>query len=333
MNILLTGGTGFIGSHTAVVLTEFGNNVVLYDNLSNSNINILDRLETITGKRLPFVNGDIRDTCKLEQCIQSYDIDSVIHFAGLKAVGESVERPIHYYDNNIIGTLSLLKAMQSTNTKKLVFSSSATIYGAPEYLPIDEGHPRSAVNPYGRSKLHIEDMLLDVVASDPMWKISCLRYFNPIGAHESGLIGDEPKGIPNNLMPYIVQVAKGTLPFLKVFGNDYDTIDGTGVRDYIHVMDLARGHQAALKYLEKICSNNRDLFNFNLGTGKGYSVFEVINTFESVSGKAIPYQIYDRRKGDISSCYAKVEKANLELSWKAKLNLEDMCKSSFSIKF
>ena len=242
MNVLLTGGTGYIGSHTAAVLSELGNQVVLYDNLSNSSDSVIEKLFQITGQQIRFVNGDVRDTEPLKGTLAAHQIDAVIHFAGLKAVGESVEKPVDYYANNVQGTISLLQAMQSVHVKTLVFSSSATVYGEPKYLPLDESHPTSATNPYGRSKLHIEEMLNDVAASDPAWRMACLRYFNPVGAHESGLIGENPNGVPNNLMPYIAQVAAGQRAELSVFGADYPTSDGTGVRDYIHVMDLAEGH-------------------------------------------------------------------------------------------
>lgn len=260
--VLLTGGLGYIGSHTAVVLAEAGFEVVLYDNFSNSKRSVLDRLQSITGVRFPFVEGDVRDTALLEKILRAHRIDAVIHFAGRKAVGESVEQPPDYYDNNVVGALSLARAMQSVGVSALVFSSSATVYGDPQYLPIDEEHPTAATNPYGRTKLHIEEMLVDLANSDSTWRVACLRYFNPVGAHESGLIGEDPNGIPNNLMPYIARVAIGSLPVLNVYGDDYDTPDGTGVRDYIHVMDLADGHRAALQLLE----GKSGWHAFNLGT-------------------------------------------------------------------
>ena len=318
-NILLTGGTGYIGAHTAVVLTEAGYEVVLYDNLSNSKHSVLDRLETITGVQLPFIEGDVRDTTRLEQTLNDHNIDAVIHFAGLKAVGESVENPIDYYENNVTGTISLLKAMCATSTRTLVFSSSATVYGDPQYLPIGEQHPARATNPYGRSKLQIEEILADVEKSDPNWHIACLRYFNPVGAHDSGLIGEDPNDIPNNLMPFIARVASGDLPYLNVYGNDYATPDGTGVRDYIHVMDLAQGHAAALHFLQ----HKVGFHLFNLGTGKGYSVLEMIKAFEQASGKPIPYRISSRRTGDVAVCYAKADKAATDLGWKATQTLHD----------
>jgi len=323
-NVLLTGGMGYIGSHSAVVLAEAGHQIVLYDNLSNSKALVLKRLKKITGNQLTFIKGDVRDTAKLKKILKVYDIDAVIHFAGLKAVGESVEKPIDYYDNNIVGMVSLLKAMATAAVKTLVFSSSATVYGDPQYLPLDEEHPTNATNPYGRSKLHIEEILADVAKSDAGWSIACLRYFNPVGAHNSGLIGEDPNNIPNNLMPYIAQVASGKLLKLKVFGSDYDTPDGTGVRDYIHVMDLAEGHSAALHYLE----NHAGWHAINLGTGTGYSVLEMVKAFEAVSQNTVPYVIAPRRAGDIASCYAKADKAKELLCWQAKRTLEDMCAST-----
>ena len=326
MNILLTGGAGYIGSHTAVVLSQVGHEVVLLDNFCNSKKNVLERLQKILGKALPCVEGDVRDTALVTKTLQDYKIDAVIHFAGLKAVGESVEKPIEYYANNVHGTISLLEAMKSTNVKTLVFSSSATVYGDPQYLPIDEDHPTSATNAYGRSKLHIEEMLKDVANSDANWKIICLRYFNPVGAHESGLIGEDPNGLPNNLMPLIAKIASGKLPHLNVYGNDYPTPDGTGVRDYIHVMDLAKGHLAALTYIQ----NHKGWDVINLGTGWGFSVYDVLEAYEKAAEIKIPFQISKRRLGDISSCYAKVNKAQLILKWKAEENIECMCKSSWN---
>lgn len=325
MNILLTGGAGYIGSHTAVVLAEAGHEVVVLDNFCNSNKSVLTRLHKIVGKELVCIEGDIRDTSLVAKVLKDHQINAVIHFAGLKAVGESVQMPIEYYANNVQGTISLLEAMKSTDVKTLVFSSSATVYGDPQYLPIDEDHPTSATNAYGRSKLHIEEMLKDVVKSDPEWKIICLRYFNPVGAHSSGLIGEDPNGIPNNLLPFIAQVASGKLSKLKIFGNDYPTLDGTGVRDYIHVMDLAEGHLAALAHLNGL----RDWAAINLGTGRGYSVLEMIKAFELASGASIPYEFVMRRTGDIASCYASVEKAKSELGWTAIRGLDDMCASSY----
>ncbi len=329
MNVLLTGGTGYIGCHTAVALTQANHQVVLYDNLCNSHLDVVDRLQTITQQRLPFVQGDVRDTPLLIKTLQEHHITAVIHFAGLKAVGESVEMPIAYYDNNVSGSISLLLAMQATGIKTLVFSSSATVYGDPRYLPLDESHPTSVTNPYGRSKLHIEDMLADVAQSDAQWRIARLRYFNPVGAHDSGLIGEDPNGIPNNLMPYIARVAAGKLPYLNVFGNDYPTPDGTGVRDYIHVTDLASGHLAALQALSL---STQPLHTFNLGTGQGYSVLEMVKAFEAASGKKVPYHIAPRRAGDIASCYAQAAKAATELKWKASRTLDDMCVSTWKFQ-
>jgi len=325
MNILLTGGAGYIGSHVAVVLADDSHKIVLYDNLCNSQRDIIDRLEEITGQQLTFIEGDVRDTSYLTQSLREYDIDVVVHFAGFKAVGESVEKPIDYYANNVQGTISLLQVMQSVGVKSLVFSSSATVYGDPQYLPLDEKHPTSATNPYGRCKLHIEEMLADISRSDESWRIACLRYFNPVGAHPSGLVGENPNGIPNNLMPYIAQVAVGKLPSLNIFGDDYPTTDGTGVRDYIHVMDLAEGHLAALDYLVK----HTGWYAFNLGTGRGYSVLEMVKSFERVTGQSIPYKIANRRPGDIATCYAKANKAEEHLAWKARWTLDDMCKSTW----
>jgi UDP-glucose 4-epimerase len=336
MKILLTGGTGYIASHTALVLAEAGHEVILYDNLSNSNLSVVDRLVTITGQNYIFIRGDVRDTELLSRTLKQYNIDAVIHFAGLKALGESIEKPIDYYDNNICGTISLLQSMQASNVKNLVFSSSATVYGNPQYLPLDEEHPITANNPYGRSKLYIEEMLGDVVLSTQLtsvntagWCVTNLRYFNPVGAHESGLIGEDPNGIPNNLMPYIAQVAAGKLPHLNIFGGDYNTPDGTGVRDYIHVMDLAKGHLAALNNLNIQVTDNSTLQTYNLGTGTGYSVLDMVKAFELASGRHIPIIIRERRLGDIATCYANADKAKSELGWKATETLENMCKSTW----
>lgn len=325
MKILLTGGTGYIGSHTAIVLQQLGNQVLLYDNLSNSTDSVLEKLFQITGQEIRFNRGDVRDTELLRSTLTSNNIDAVIHFAGLKAVGESVKKPVDYYANNVQGTISLLQAMQLAQVKTLVFSSSATVYGDPQYLPLDENHPTSATNPYGRSKLHIEEMLKDVAASDPAWRMACLRYFNPVGAHESGLIGENPNGVPNNLMPYIAQVAAGQRAELSVFGADYPTADGTGVRDYIHVMDLAEGHAAALAFL----SRTTGWHAINLGTGKGYSVLDMIQAFEKASGQRVPYKIVARRAGDVAACYADPHQASEALSWRATRTLDDMCASTW----
>lgn len=325
MNILLTGGTGYIGCHTAVVIVEAGYKVVLFDNLSNSQKDVVSRLEKITEKAIPFVEGDVRDTSLLSKTIKDYQIDAVIHFAGLKAVGESVEKPLKYFDNNVGGTISLLEAMQENQVKKLVFSSSATVYGEPQYLPIAEDHPTSATNPYGRTKLHIEEMLQDLVAADSAFGVVSLRYFNPVGAHESGLIGESPNGTPSNLMPFISQVAAGKRAKVNVFGDDYPTVDGTGVRDYIHVLDLASGHLAVINFL----ASTKGWHAINLGTGYGSSVLEMIGQFASSSDRSIPYEVVGRRPGDVASCYASAEKAEKLLKWKATRDLKSMCSSAW----
>ena len=318
MKILVTGGAGYIGSHTCVELLNVGYEIVVYDNFSNSYIESINRVEKITSKKVSFIEGDIRDEISLEKAI--IGCDAVIHFAGLKAVGESVEKPLEYYDNNVHGTLCLLRVMKKNNIKKLVFSSSATVYGNPEFLPLTESHPLRTTNPYGHTKLVIEDILRALYESDNSWSIAILRYFNPVGAHESGLIGEDPQGIPNNLMPYIAQVAIGRRESVNVFGEDYDTHDGTGVRDYIHVTDLAIGHLKALNILDKPhCTA------INLGTGKGYSVLDVINAFSKASSKNINYTKGPRRAGDIASCYAEPTKAKKLLDWEAKFDLEKMC--------
>ncbi|WP_428629169.1 UDP-glucose 4-epimerase GalE [Sphingopyxis sp.] len=329
MKILLTGGTGYIGSHVAAALVSSGHEVVCFDNLANSDADVIDRLEAITGTVIPLVVGDIRDGGAVRQAIADHGVEAVVHFAGLKAVGESVAEPIKYYDNNVRGTLSLIEAMADCGAKTLVFSSSATVYGQPQYLPLDESHPTSATNPYGRTKLMIEEMLADIAASDPSWRIATLRYFNPVGAHDSGLIGENPNGIPNNLMPFISRVAAGRLGELSVFGNDYDTPDGTGVRDYIHVVDLADGHVAALDTITRI---EPALSTWNLGTGQGYSVLDMVQTFERVNGVSIPYRIAPRRDGDVASCYASPERAAQELGWTARRDLDAMCASSWSFE-
>jgi len=326
VNILLTGGTGYIGSHTAVVLIEAGHKVVLFDNLSNSRRDVVNRLESITNQSLTFVEGDIRDSSLLSKAIKDFQVEAVIHFAGLKAVAESLLDPLRYYDNNVVGTIKLLEAMQKNNVTKIVFSSSATVYGDPKYLPYDEEHATSPINPYGRTKLYIENLLYDLANSNPDWSVGCLRYFNPVGAHESGLIGENPKGIPCNLMPYILEVAAGKYPYIKVFGNDYPTHDGTGVRDYIHVTDLADGHNLALKVL----SQKKGWNVFNLGTGKGYSVLDLINCFENVNKIKLPYKFEKRRDGDLAEYYASATKAEDFLGWKANKTLGDICKSSWN---
>jgi len=322
--ILITGGMGYIGSHTAVSLVSEGYYPILFDNLSNSRLEVLDALNSITKEKLVFVHGDICDKKKLIEVMTEFHIDAVIHFAGLKAVGESVVKPLFYYENNVGGTITLLNAMKECNVKKIVFSSSATVYGEPKYLPLDESHHRSATNPYGQSKIFIEKILEDIALYQGFSVVN-LRYFNPVGAHKSGLIGDNPLNIPNNLMPYIAQVSTGKLDKLSIFGFDYNTPDGTGIRDYVHVVDLAEAHIKALEYI----MNNDGISSFNIGTGQGYSVLEVIRSYEIASGKSIPFKFHDRRPGDISECYASAEKANRILGWKAKYNLEDMCLSSW----
>jgi UDP-glucose 4-epimerase len=323
--ILVTGGVGYIGSHTVIQLLENGYEVVVVDNLCNSKIKALKRVEEITKTEIKFYKLDLLDKENLNKIFAEEDIDSVIHFAGLKAVGESVEIPLHYYNNNVVGTLNLLEAMKNNNVKKLVFSSSATVYGDPHKVPILENFPLSATNPYGRSKLIIEEILRDLYKAESDWDITILRYFNPVGAHESGKIGEDPNGIPNNLMPFITQVAVGKREKLSIFGNDYPTVDGTGVRDYIHVVDLARGHIKALEKLEQ----NPGCVEYNLGTGNGYSVLEVVNAFQNASGREIGFKIVDRRAGDIAACYADPQYAKNELGWEAKFGIKEMCEDSW----
>lgn len=326
MSILVTGGAGFIGSHTVVELLNEGNEVIVVDNLSNSKIEVIDSIKEITGKNVKFYKIDILDREKLNKVFEENpDITAVIHFAALKAVGESVQKPIEYYQNNIEGTLVLVDVMRKHNVKKIVFSSSATVYGDPATVPIREDFPKSATNPYGQTKLMIEQILSDIYVSDNEWSVVLLRYFNPIGAHESGLIGESPNGIPNNLMPYINQVALGKLDHLQVFGNDYNTEDGTGVRDYIHVVDLAKGHLKAIDRANKMTGVEA----YNLGTGKGYSVLDIVKNFENATGVKIKYEIVERRPGDIAECYADPTKAEQILGWKAEKNLEEMCKDSW----
>ena len=321
MAILVTGGTGFIGSHTVVALTEAGYDVVILDNLCNSSVHVLSRLKTITGKEIPFYQGDIRDRQILRSIFQSHHIETVMHFAGLKAVGESVQQPIRYYDNNVVGSLILVEEMASAGIFNIVFSSSATVYGDPAQTPITENMPvGGTTNPYGTSKYMVERILSDIQRADARWSIMLLRYFNPIGAHESGLIGEQPNGIPNNLLPYICQVASGQLPYLSVFGNDYDTHDGTGVRDYIHVVDLADGHLKAMQ-AKNDCSG---IHIYNLGTGKGYSVLDIIQAFEAVSNLSIPYQIKPRRSGDVAIYLADPSRAHQEIAWYAQRDLSTM---------
>ena len=320
-NILVTGGAGFIGSHTCVELLSAGYNVIVVDNLSNSKEAALERVQEITSKNLMFYKADILDFDALDTIFHSEPIEAVIHFAGLKAVGESTQRPLDYYRNNVSGTLNLLRVMTKHGVNRLVFSSSATVYGNPKQVPITEDFPLSAVNPYGRTKLMIEEILRDLFHSDPNWRTVILRYFNPVGAHKSGRIGEDPQGVPNNLMPFIAQVAVGKLNVLSVFGHDYPTIDGTGVRDYIHVVDLARGHLSALNKINQ----QSGCFIYNLGTGKGFSVLQVVKAFEKACGREIPFQLCERRPGDAAICYADPTLAQKELGWKAEYSLEQMC--------
>lgn len=326
MAISVTGGAGYIGSHTVIELQNAGYDVVVLDNLSNSNPVSLERVEKITGKHVPFYKADILDRDALNEIFEKESIDSCIHFAGLKAVGESVAKPWEYYENNIAGTLTLVDVMRKHNVKNMIFSSSATVYGDPAFVPITEECPKGqCTNPYGWTKSMLEQILSDIQKADPEWNIVLLRYFNPIGAHKSGTIGENPNGIPNNLMPYITQVAVGKLKELGVFGNDYDTPDGTGVRDYIHVVDLARGHVMALKKLQ----GNAGLNIYNLGTGNGYSVLDLVNNFQEATGVKVPYSIKPRRPGDIATCYASADKAFEELGWKAEFGIKEMCEDSW----
>ena len=327
MNILLTGGAGYIGSHTIIELDKAGHNVVVVDNLVNSNPESLRRVSKIIGKEIPFYEVDVRDSVKLSKVFDENQIDAVIHFAGLKAVGESVAKPLEYYHNNMTGTFILLGVMRKHGCKNIIFSSSATVYGDPAIIPITEECPKGhCTNPYGQTKSMLEEVLMDVQKADPEWNVVLLRYFNPIGAHQSGMIGENPNGIPNNLMPYITQTAVGIRKELGVFGNDYDTPDGTGVRDYIHVCDLASGHVAALKAIERKCG----LAIYNLGTGHGYSVLDVVNAFMKVNDVNVPYVIKPRRPGDIATCYCNPAKAEKELGWKAQFCIEEMCRDSWN---
>ena len=325
MKILVTGGTGYIGSHTCVELLSKGHEVVIFDNLFNSQIDVVDKIKTITGKDVKFYKADMLDKESMRPVFEENKFDAVIHFAGLKAVGESVQKPLWYYHNNITGTLQLCELMNEYGCKRIIFSSSATVYGNPKTVPITEDFPLSTTNPYGSTKLMLEQILTDLCVPDPEWSVVLLRYFNPIGAHESGLIGERPNGIPNNLMPYIMQVAVGKLPELGVFGDDYDTPDGTGVRDYIHVVDLAKGHVNAV---DKV-TNATGVNIYNLGTGNGYSVLDIVKAFEAANGVKIPYVIKPRRAGDIATCYANPRKAKEELGWEAQYDLERMCKDSW----
>lgn len=328
MCILVTGGTGYIGSHTVVELINKGYDVVIVDNLSNSKYEVVNRINTITNKNVKFYQVDVCDKVSLKEVFKKHSIDSVIHFAGLKAVGESTIMPMKYYENNIMSTLTLIEVMKEFNCKNLIFSSSATVYGPQEVMPINEEAALSATNPYGRTKLFIEYILKDLYNADNEWNIALLRYFNPVGAHQSGLIGEDPNGIPNNLCPYITQVAVGKLPYLRVFGNDYDTIDGTGVRDYIHVVDLALGHLCAIEKLQ----SNPGLVIYNLGTGMGFSVLEMVNAFEKAIGKSIEYKIMERRPGDVAVCYADVSKAYREMNFKTTKTIDDMAKDAWNFQ-
>jgi len=321
MVIMITGGAGYIGSHTCLQMLEAGYEIVVVDNLSNSRIESINRIERISGVKIPFIQADIRDKAAMRTVFERYNITAVIHFAGLKAVGESNEKPQLYYDNNVIGSLNLFEVMSDFGVKTIVFSSSATVYGNPISVPIKESFPLMATNPYGRTKLMIEDILRDIHAADNTWRVALLRYFNPIGAHSSGLIGEDPNGIPNNLLPYLAQVAVGRLPKLRVFGNDYRTHDGTGVRDYIHVVDLADGHVDAVDYL----LNKQDFITVNLGTGKGYSVLDVVKAFSKASDKSIPYEFLPRRQGDVAVNYADTTHAMQLLGWRAQRGLDEMC--------
>ncbi|WP_306141650.1 UDP-glucose 4-epimerase GalE [Roseibium sp. MMSF_3412] len=329
MTVLITGGAGYIGSHCGVAFLEAGYDIVVIDNLSNSSDVSLQRIEAITGQKVPCEIADIRDQSKLEEILVKHKCSAVVHFAGLKAVGESTKMPLAYYENNVVGTHRLLSAMANTGVKQMIFSSSATVYGEPQFLPLTEDHPTSAVNPYGRTKLMIEEMLGDVAASDPAWRFGILRYFNPVGAHLSGQIGENPLGVPNNLMPFITQVADGRREQLSVFGNDYDTRDGTGIRDYIHVTDLVEGHLRAHEVLAS-GSAPSNCFAVNLGTGNGYSVLEMVRAFERASNKEIRYAFAPRRDGDVAECYANTELAEKVLDWKADRDLDAMCRDTWN---
>jgi UDP-glucose 4-epimerase len=323
--ILVTGGAGYIGSHTVVELMKAGHQVVIVDNLCNSSAKVLDRIEALAGNNFSFVQADVRDSAALDQIFQQQAFDGVIHFAGLKAVGESVAQPVRYFDNNVGSTLALLQAMDRANVRRIVFSSSATVYGDPEQVPITENSRLQVTNPYGRTKLMCEDILRDLQQADPRWQVAILRYFNPVGAHLSGTLGEHPNGIPNNLMPFITQVAVGQREFLSIFGQDYPTPDGTGVRDYIHVVDLAQGHLAALSYLQ----NQQTSITVNLGTGRGVSVKELADTFARVTGVPVPYRFVDRRPGDVAACYADTTLAREALGWQAQLGVERMCQDAW----
>jgi len=325
MSILVTGGAGYIGSHTTVLLIEAGYDIIIFDNFCNASREAIKRVEKIVEQNITTIKGDVRNREDLHTVFNEYKIDAVIHFAGLKAVGESVEQPLKYYDNNVNGTAVLCEVMAEHGCRSIVFSSSATVYGDPHTTPIDESFPLSATNPYGRSKLFVEEMLRDLYISDPRWKIILLRYFNPVGAHASGTIGEDPNGIPNNLMPFIAQTAVGKREYLSIFGDDYETHDGTGVRDYIHVVDLAEGHVKALAKIK----NFTEVMTINLGTGKGYSVLDMVKAFEKASGKKVPYKIAPRRSGDIAKCFANPSYAKEVLGWEAKKSIEEMCEDSW----
>jgi UDP-glucose 4-epimerase len=325
MNILLTGGAGYIGSHTAIALTQAGHNVALLDNFCNSQKEVVERLKIILGKALPCIEADVRDTVAVMQALRQNQTEAVVHFAGLKSVSQSAQDPMKYYANNVQGSISVLEAMQEVGVRTFVFSSSATVYGEPQYLPYDEDHPTNPINPYGWTKLQVEQILRDLASSDSRWAIACLRYFNPVGAHSSGLIGEDPQGIPNNLMPYIARVACGQLPHLNIFGNDYETKDGTGERDYIHVMDLADGHMAALKYLK----NHPGWHPINLGTGTSISVLELVDAFEKVINQEIKKVFVARRHGDLPRYHAKPDRAQSLLNWTTTRSLEDIVKSAW----
>jgi UDP-glucose 4-epimerase len=324
--VLVTGGTGFIGSHTTVALQQAGHNVIVLDNLCNSEEDVLDRIATATGERPLFVRGDVRDGTLLTRLFDDHDIQAVLHFAGLKAVGESNSRPLAYYDNNVNGSARLLEAMQSAGVKTFVFSSSATVYGDPERLPLTEDHPRRATNPYGNTKIVVEDVMESLYRSESGWKMARLRYFNPVGSHPSGLLGEAPRGVPNNLMPYVAQVATGERKCLHIFGNDYETPDGTGIRDYIHVMDLAEGHVHALHH----CSQqDSEMLTVNLGTGQGHTVLDMVRAFERACGRRLPYEFLPRRPGDIAACWAETSHAERQLGWKAQRCVEAMCEDAW----
>lgn len=325
MAVLITGGAGYIGAHTAVELLQIGEDIVVVDNFINSKPEVLNAIRTITGRDFPFYEADLLDRDAVDRIFSENEIDTVIHFAGLKAVGESVSKPLEYYHNNLTGTFVLCDRMRAHGVKRIVFSSSATVYGNPQYVPLDESHPLSTTNPYGTTKLFLEQILSDLVVADPSWSVILLRYFNPIGAHKSGLIGEDPNGIPNNLLPYVSQVAAGILKEVSVFGDDYPTSDGTGVRDYIHVVDLARGH---IKALQK-ARETTGVQIYNLGTGHGYSVLQIIHAFEKACGKAIPYHIAPRRPGDIAECYANPARAERELHFRAEYGIDEMCADSW----